>query len=164
MVKEGNIREDPRQHAAVKQLERVWKDLEANKGKVAESGGFLQKLFGGGKTRRQEAPVGLYMYGGVGCGKTFIMDLFYVCADVKRKRRSHFHSFMLEVHDRLHELRKKGRGRADVDTVGKQIVKESGSLFCFDEFNVTDVGDAVILRTLFDSMWDEGIVVVTTSN
>jgi len=112
----------------------------------------------------QESIKGLYLYGGVGCGKTFVMDLFYACVPIEKKRRSHFHSFMLEIHQRLHLIRKSGKGRADVATVAEDVVRESGELFCFDEFNVTDVGDAVILRTLFDKMWECGAVVVSTSN
>jgi predicted ATPase len=92
------------------------------------------------------------------------MDIFFHCAPVEKKRRAHFHKFMLEVHERLHAIRKKGKGRADVTTVAEDMVREGGSLLCFDEFNVTDVGDAVILRTLFDRMWECGAVVVTTSN
>lgn len=104
------------------------------------------------------------MYGGVGCGKTFIMDLFFACVPIEKKRRSHFHSFMLEIHQRLHLIRQSGKGRADVATVAEDVVRESGEVFCFDEFNVTDVGDAVILRTLFDKMWECGAVVIATSN
>jgi len=100
----------------------------------------------------------------VGCGKTFIMDLFYQCAPVKAKRRAHFHKFMLEVHERLHAIRRSGKGRADVSTVADQMIESGGLLLCFDEFNVTDVGDAVILRTLFDRMWEKGAIVVATSN
>ena len=85
---------------------------------------------------------GLYLYGGVGCGKTFIMDLFFACVPIEKKRRSHFHSFMLEIHQRLHMIRQSGKGRADVATVAEDVVRESGEVFCFDEFNVTDVSRA----------------------
>lgn len=89
------------------------------------------------------------------------MDLFCACAPNKLKRRAHFHKFMLEVHERMHAIRKRGSGqRPDVASVAEEMIKEGGTLICFDEFNVTDVGDAVILRTLFDKMWECGAVVV----
>jgi len=169
MVKEGKIRHDDRQLAALKQLETVWLALEqANTGGGGGGGGgggvFFSSFFGGGSAALQEGPKGLYMFGGVGCGKTFIMDIFFACARVSKKRRTHFHAFMLEVHERMHQIRKSGQGRADVATVAEQIVARDGTLFCFDEFNVTDVGDAVILRGLMDTMWDKGAVLVSTSN
>jgi len=159
LVDEGHITYDDRQILGLKKLERVWKDLEENK--PAESSGGFFGLF---TTKKAPEIKGLYMYGGVGCGKTFIMDVFFACCSLRKKRRSHFHSFMLEVHQRLHGIRQSGLGRADVESVAKQIINQDGKLFCFDEFNVTDVGDAVILRNLFDTLWAEGAVLVATSN
>ncbi|RYG42374.1 cell division protein ZapE, partial [archaeon] len=106
---------------------------------------------------------GLYMYGGTGCGKTFMMDLFYRCIPVHRKRRVHFHSFMLDVHERLHAARKHAREMDIVASVAAAISARSW-LICFDEMQVTDIGDAMILQRLFASLWEAGVVVVITSN
>ncbi len=135
-VSKGILREDPRQLAALVQLERVWKDFAQRNQEPPKSRGIMDWFSG---SEPQEGIKGLYLYGGVGCGKTFVMDLFYACVPIEKKRRSHFHSFMLEIHQRLHLIRKSGKGRADVATVAEDVVRESGELFCFDEFNVTDV-------------------------
>ncbi len=135
-VSKGILREDPRQLAALVQLERVWKDFAHRKQEPPKSRGIMRWF---SRAEPQNGIKGLYLYGGVGCGKTFVMDLFYACVPIEKKRRSHFHSFMLEIHQRLHLIRKSGKGRADVATVAEDVVRESGELFCFDEFNVTDV-------------------------
>ena len=132
MVGDGKIRHDDRQLAALRELEKVWLKLEelGHSGGAAGgsgSGGFLSGLFGGGGSAAREGPQGLYMFGGVGCGKTFIMDIFFACARVTKKRRTHFHAFMLEVHERMHAIRKSGAGRADVATVARQIVERDGT-------------------------------------
>lgn len=116
MVKEGKIRHDDRQLAALHELEKVWVALEQSQFKAESGGGggggggFFSGLFGGGAPPIASGPKGLYMYGGVGCGKTFIMDIFFACARSSKKRRTHFHAFMLEVHARMHEIRKSGTG------------------------------------------------------
>jgi hypothetical protein len=137
-VASGELKEDPRQVAALVQLERVWKDLSERKNNPppTSSSGIMSWFV---SSKPQDEVKGLYLYGGVGCGKTFIMDLFFACVPIEKKRRSHFHSFMLEIHQRLHLIRQSGKGRADVATVAEDVVRESGEVFCFDEFNVTDV-------------------------
>jgi predicted ATPase len=112
---------------------------------------------------------GVYLHGGVGCGKTMLMDLFYTklrTDNVKNIKRTHFHPFMIDVHARLHNLRyaKGGRGTADpLPIVAQQIVEEN-RIICFDELLVMDVADAMILRHLFNSMFMHGAVIVATSN
>ncbi|CEG35924.1 lactation elevated protein 1 [Plasmopara halstedii] len=121
-------------------------------------------------------PRGLYIHGGVGTGKSMLLDLFYRCANVQRKRRVHFNTFMLEVQARLNDEKKKhldlyGRQRHiqldkthDVIYQVAHIIAEECHFLCFDEFQVTNVADALIMRKLFGVMFERGIVMVATSN
>jgi cell division protein ZapE len=109
-----------------------------------------------------EAPNGLYIHGQVGRGKTMLMDMFVEHVAFRRKRRIHFHEFMSEVHERIAAARKSVPGDP-IPTVARDIAQES-RLLCFDELHVTDIADAMILGRLFEGMFEEGIVVVATSN
>ena len=113
-------------------------------------------------SRRSAAPIGLYLWGGVGRGKSMLMDWFFEAATIKSKKRVHFHAFMLDVHARINHWRKTGDGDP-IKPVAKEIAKEA-ELLCFDEFHVTDITDAMILSRLFEALWGRGIVVVATSN
>lgn len=143
---------DPAQQAAIDRLQACqdsWADYkEIRSGKIA-------KLM-----RFPELPRGVYMWGGVGRGKSFLMDCFYDAVQVEKKTRLHFHEFMREVHRELQDL----RGRADpLDELGKRIAKRY-RLICFDEFHVSDVADAMILYRLLDALFKNRVQFVMTSN
>jgi cell division protein ZapE len=109
---------------------------------------------------RPDIPRGVYMHGGVGRGKSFLMDCFYTAVPIRRKTRLHFHEFMREVHRELAEL----QGTVNpLDELGERMAKRY-RLVCFDEFHVADITDAMILHRLLDAMFDNGIGFVTTSN
>nr|CAG8576369.1 7383_t:CDS:2 [Entrophospora candida] len=127
--------------------------------------GKLSKLFSvSDKNISFNNTKGLYLYGDVGTGKTMLMDLFYDTLPVKRKRRVHFHAFMQDVHKRLHRYKLANSAAYDpIPPVSTDLANDA-IVLCFDEFQVTDIADAMILRRLFECLFERGVVVVTTSN
>ncbi len=159
-VREGGLDHDPVQELAAEKLQSLHRALNGYEPLVERS--WLDRL--GLGRRNEEPPCGLYIYGGVGRGKSMLMDLFFDTAPVKRKRRVHFHEFMLEIHDRLHALRS---GAARVDDVLPEVaaqIAEDAWLLCFDEFHVTNIADAMILGRLFEALFARGVIVIATSN
>jgi cell division protein ZapE len=143
---------DPAQLRAIEALERCAREWAAFKVKRSNA---LKKLI-----NRPDIPKGVYMFGGVGRGKSFLMDCFYNAVPLKRKTRLHFHEFMREVHRELAEL----QGTVDpLDKLAEQMA-ERYKLICFDEFHVADITDAMILHRLLAALFANGVGLVTTSN
>jgi cell division protein ZapE len=149
-VAKGELQADAAQEKAVLKLDELAKALE-------EKRGF--SLF-----RKTQEPVrGLYLWGDVGRGKTLLMDLFFAEAPVSRKRRVHFNRFMVDVHARIHAERQKPDTSDPIPVVAHDLAQDA-RLLCFDEFQVTDVADAMILGRLFDHLFGAGVTIVATSN
>ena len=154
LIAAGELRADADQAAAAAHLQSLQDALES----VPPRGSILWRAF-----RKKPEPVrGLYMWGGVGRGKSMLMDLFYDAVTVNRKRRVHFHEFMLDIHARLAEERKKELGDPIPPVVA--ALAEEARLLCFDEMVVNNTADAAIMSRLFTGLIDAGVTVVTTSN
>ncbi|MCU9848300.1 cell division protein ZapE [Defluviimonas sp. WL0024] len=155
MTHSGALRQDAAQRALLPELQRIRAALESTTGRKK---GLLAGLF----AKPAEGVKGLYLWGGVGRGKSMLMDLFHENVAITAKRRVHFHAFMQEVQSRLHEVRKTGVDDA-ILPVAEEIA-ENLRLLSFDEMQITDIADAMIVGRLFQMLFDRGVTVVTTSN
>jgi cell division protein ZapE len=156
LVAAGELRPDAEQAAAAARLETLRQELEGGSG--AGGGGFLSRLIG----RKAGAPRGVYMWGGVGRGKTMLMDLFHECLAIPDKRRVHFHVFMADVHARLRAARATEQGDPVIVVAGA-MAREQRCL-CFDEMVVNNSADAMIMSRLFTALIEGGVTLVATSN
>ncbi|MDP3264719.1 MAG: cell division protein ZapE [Tabrizicola sp.] len=154
-VAAGVLQPDPAQHAVMARLEplRAW--LEAN---TTRKVGLFAGLF----AKPLTPPKGMYLWGGVGRGKSMLMDLFTEATVSSQKRRVHFHAFMQEVHRGMHAARQRGV-EDPLGPVADQVIREV-RLLAFDEMQITDITDAMIVGRLFEKLFAAGIVIVTTSN
>jgi cell division protein ZapE len=151
-LKQRGYTTDPAQQRAIDALERCAAEWTTYKQRRSNA---LKKMF-----VKPEIPRGVYMFGGVGRGKSFLMDCFFNAVPIRRKTRLHFHEFMREVHRELRDL----QGTVNpLDELGRRIA-ERYKLICFDEFHVADVTDAMILHRLLDALFKAGVGFVTTSN
>ena len=150
LVAAGELKADPDQQAAVTAIDRFAR-------KLANSDRLIKRLLGTAKP-----PGGIYLWGGVGRGKSMLMDLAFDQIDIAPKRRTHFHAFMIEVHERLRAARKTEDGDP-VIAVAEEIADEV-KLLAFDEMMVTNPADAMIMSRLFTALVEEGVAIITTSN
>ncbi|KAF9892333.1 hypothetical protein FE257_002110 [Aspergillus nanangensis] len=183
-VQQGRLRDDPFQRQIIEKLQDLYQRLSSYHAPPVvhpnpdhldlsdSEPSFFGSLFSRSKPKKEELtiseslPKGLYMYGDVGCGKTMLMDLFYdtLPSNISSKNRIHFHNFMQDVHKRMHVVKMKYGNDFDALPLVAADIAELSSVLCFDEFQCTDVADAMILRRLLESLMAHGVVLITTSN
>jgi cell division protein ZapE len=150
LVAQGDLAPDAAQARAAERLQALETEVRTYRP--------VRGLF----SRANEPPKGIYIWGDVGRGKSMLMDLFYSRVPLRAKRRVHFNAFMVQTHGRIHEARQRGTDDP-IGIVAQQIAREA-ALLCFDEFQVMDVADAMILGRLFEQLFEAGVVIVATSN
>lgn len=152
MVDKPGFMHDEAQAAAIRELDVLWHELVSFKAK--------RNQFMGRSLLSPKVPKGIYFWGGVGRGKSFLMDVFFACVPYKRKRRIHFHDFMLEAH---HQMKLLAAAKDPLIALADNIAA-STRLLCFDEFHVSDIADAMILGRLMTALFERGVVMLITSN
>ena len=160
-VAAGKLRDDGAQRLAAEKLQLLWRRLDGYEPASPRRVGLA--IFGWGRERIREAPLrGMYMYGGVGRGKSMLMDLFFDAAPIATKRRVHFHAFMQEMHNSIGLARKEGVVDP-IEPVAERVARQA-TLLCFDEMQISDIADAMLVGRLFEKLFRRGVVIVATSN
>lgn len=149
--KHPNFISDDVQLFAIQQLDKLWQEIITVQKQKQK---FLSRL------KTIATPKGIYMWGGVGRGKSFLMDVFFNCLPISNKRRVHFHAFMAEVHHQMQEL----KDQSDPLIIFAKQLAKTNLVLCFDEFHISDIADAMILGRLLQSLLDHGLILVATSN
>ena len=160
LISAGKLKRDAQQYVVLNALDALNIELL----KLEKKQSFWFGSFGGVLSRQKlYTPKGLYIWGGVGRGKTLLMDIFYDLAPLKKKKRTHFHNFMRDVHNCMNDLRQ----NTSADNLPEYAAKkfsEQFNLLCFDEMELKDIADAMIIYRFFKSLWSMGVIVVATSN
>lgn len=160
LVRAETIRDDEAQKIALAKLQKLHEELGDWKPQGPFPIYFAFKFL----AKKPVPPKGVYLWGDVGRGKSMIMDIFHQASNVPLKRRVHFHQFMQEVHEKLHEVRSSGKSKGDDIAPVAEDIAAKVSLLCLDELQVTDVADAMLVGRLFGALLEKGVVVVSTSN